>query len=41
MDIFNYFFFSYGLTAIIAFSTVGIILLVDKLLHRFQGLFGK
>ena len=33
MDIYTYFFFSYGLTAIIAFFTVGIILVVNKLMR--------
>ena len=41
MDIYTYFFFSYGLTAIIAFFTVGIILVVNKLLHMFQESAGK
>ena len=36
MDIYTYFFFSYGLTAIIALFTVGIILLVNKFLNRLQ-----
>ena len=41
MDIYTYFFFSYGLTAIIAFFTVGIILVVNKLMHIFDQMTSK
>ncbi|WP_378954799.1 hypothetical protein [Pelosinus sp. sgz500959] len=41
MDIYTYFFFSYGLTAIIAFFTVGIILLTNKLMHIFDDMTNK
>lgn len=37
MDIFTYFFFSYGLTAIIAFFTVGLILLTNKIMQVMEG----
>lgn len=37
MDIYTYFFFSYGLTAVIAFFTVGLILVTNKILHMFEG----
>ncbi|MBP2640931.1 MAG: hypothetical protein H6Q66_1882 [Firmicutes bacterium] len=36
MDIYTYFFFSYGLTAIIAFSTVLIILFANKIMQAFE-----
>ena len=33
MDIYTYFFFSYGLTAIIAVLTVSVILLVNRIMN--------
>jgi len=41
VDIYTYFFFSYGLTAIIAFFTVGIILVVNKLMYVFDHMTSK
>lgn len=38
MDIFTYFFFSYGLTAVIALATIGIIVLANKCMQAMQGL---
>jgi hypothetical protein len=37
MDIYTYFFFSYGLTAIIAYFTVGLILVTNKILKKLEG----
>jgi hypothetical protein len=36
MDIYTYFFFSYGLTAAIAFLVVGLILGLNKVLQMFE-----
>jgi len=36
MDIYTYFFFSYGLTALIAFSTVLIIIFANKIMQAFD-----
>ena len=41
MDIYTYFFFSYGLTAIIAFFTVLLILLTNKIMNLFGGTSGE
>jgi hypothetical protein len=37
MDIYTYFFFSYGLTAVIAFFTVGLILVTNKIMQVMEG----
>ena len=36
MDIYTYFFFSYGLTVLIAFSTVLIIIFANKIMQTFE-----
>ena len=37
MDIITYFFFSYGLTAVIGFFTVGLILVTNKIMRVMEG----
>jgi hypothetical protein len=41
MSIYAYFFFSYALTAVIAFFTVGLILVTNKILRAMEGSAGS